>query len=551
MVFGGDDSGRATEDLVFARLESSRREGDLVWRNQRVTSDARNSEIDFVLGLPGSGFIAVEVKGGQVSVEGDAWMQHNRGGIRKRINPVTQAREGMYSLRDYVESDPRWGSRGHARWAHAVVLPYSEVAADFAMPDLPRHMVFGRDDLLELVPKLANIADRQRRDRVATADDVVLVGEILRGRGHPQADIIGDAAEHEALADYLTAQQRMILDVTKLMTRIEIRGGPGSGKTYLALEQTRRLAMEGNRVALLCYSRGLAAFLTRATRTWARRHRPAYVGTFHGLGTDLWGVSGSPGGDLDSDYWENRLPAQMVERAAEMRTGKRFDAVVVDEAQDFADSWWPAVTAALKHPTKGHLTILSDEGQRVFARFGGVPECQAVLVLEHNLRNTRQIVDAFEPLAPTRMRSLGGEGPAIRFIECPADRAVSTADDAVDGLLDCGWRPQDIALLTTKDRHPEQKARQDLGQTAYWDSFWDDSQVFYGHVLGFKGLERSVVVLAVNESELRERAKERLYVGMSRARDELVVCGDAAYLELVGGRPLVRGLRSGAGRAGP
>ncbi|MDX6298568.1 MAG: hypothetical protein QOI51_2425, partial [Nocardioidaceae bacterium] len=74
---------------------------------------------------------------------------------------------------------------------------------------------------------------------------------------------------------------------------------------------------------------------------------------------------------------------------------------------------------------------------------------------------------------------------------------------------------------------------------------------FYGHVLGFKGLERSVVVLAVNESELRERAKERLYVGISRARDELVVCGDAAYLELVGGRPLVRGLRSGAGRAGP
>ncbi|MEJ7744537.1 MAG: hypothetical protein WKF73_19580 [Nocardioidaceae bacterium] len=45
----------------------------------------------------------------------------------------------------------------------------------------------------------------------------------------------------------------------------------------------------------------------------------------------------------------------------------------------------------------------------------------------------------------------------------------------------------------------EQTSRQDESQDAYWASFWDDDQVFYGHVLGFKGLERRVVVLAVND----------------------------------------------------
>ncbi len=55
----------------------------------------------------------------------------------------------------------------------------------------------------------------------------------------------------------------------------------------------------------------------------------------------------------------------------------------------------------------------------------------------------------------------------------------------------------DVALLTVGSRHPEQVARQDEGQDEYWASFWDDEQVFYGHVLGFKGLERAVVVLAL------------------------------------------------------
>jgi ATP-dependent exoDNAse (exonuclease V) alpha subunit len=60
--------------------------------------------------------------------------------------------------------------------------------------------------------------------------------------------------------------------------------------------------------------------------------------------------------------------------------------------------------------------------------------------------------------------------------------------------------------------------------------------VFYGHVLGCKGLERRAVVLCVNEGDLRDRARERLYVGMSRATDELVVVGDPAVIhEIVGG----------------
>jgi hypothetical protein len=516
------------------------------WRNQRVTDNVRNSEIDFVLGVPGSGFICSEVKGGQVAYNGCTWTQMSATGHVGVIDPVGQARKGMYALRTYVEADPRWGSRGRVRWAHAVVFPFTCVPDDFAVPDCPRSMVFGRDDLDDLVSGLAQIAaDQQGPCRAPSVSDVELLVEILRGRGYPQADVIGWADERDAMADRMTEQQGLILEVSSLVRRMEIRGGAGSGKTWLALEQARRLQRAGERVALVCYSRGLAAYFQRVTATWSRKERPSYVGTFHALGIDEWGAAQSVNGDDDSRYWEEHLPVQMQKLATDLPLGKRFDAIVVDEAQDFADAWWLAVLAALKDRDEGRLTIMSDDGQRVFARYGGVPECQAVPSLEKNLRNSRQIADTFQSLARTRMRNLGGDGQNVRFVECPAAQAVEVADGEVDELLGEGWRPQDVALLTIGSRHPEQVQRQDVGQTEYWASFWDDDQVFYGHVLGFKGLERSAVVLALNEAEPAECARERLYVGLSRARDYLVVCGDPDYLERVGGLSLRHRVTSG------
>jgi superfamily I DNA/RNA helicase len=225
----------------------------------------------------------------------------------------------------------------------------------------------------------------------------------------------------------------------------------------------------------------------------------------------------------------------MLDLARELPDGQRFDAVVVDEALDFADSWWQPLIAALKDEETGGLYVFSDEGQRVFARYGTPPVPLVPLLLDHNLRNTRQIADAFHPLAPMKMRLVGGDGPDVRVVPCTTDAAIGVADDEVDALLADGWRPADVALLTTGSRHPEQSTRQAAGQDSYWASFWDAEQVFYGHVLGFKGLERRVVVLAVNEDAARDRSRERLYVGLSRARDQLVVCGDPEVIRQVGG----------------
>jgi gamma-glutamyltranspeptidase/glutathione hydrolase len=105
----------------------------------------------------------------------------------------------------------------------------------------------------------------------------------------------------------------------------------------------------------MCYSRGLAEFLIRWVAALPQKEQPAYVGTFHGLGYS-WGAA--PGDDNDSGYWEEALPAAMVALARDLAPTERFDAIIIDEAQDFGAG----------NPVKGgtiYLTTADEDGMMV------------------------------------------------------------------------------------------------------------------------------------------------------------------------------------------
>lgn len=160
------------------------------------------------------------------------------------------------------------------------------------------------------------------------------------------------------------------------------------------------------------------------------------------------------------------------------------------------------------------------------------------------LRNTCEIHASFDSLAPSRMEPRGGHGPSVEFLPATGEHdPVEVADEVVDILIDEGWEPGSIALITTGHRHPVQEELTSLhGQERYWDRFWAGDEVFYGHVLGCKGLERRAVVLCVNEREVKDRARERMYVGMSRATDRLIVVGDPATIREMGGPEVAKRL---------
>jgi hypothetical protein len=534
-----------SEREVWERLSDGLGPDVVMLANLRLTDEDKDHEADLVVLIPEVGVCVLEVKGGAIWHDEDGWHQRRRS-KDVVVQPVDQVRQLKYAIRDYVAADPRWRSRSHVAWAHCLVTPHSDFAHDFAKPDLPRWALHDRDDQADLCDRVGEATRRMQQGKPAPSyDDVELIVEILAGRRNSSYDVNAEAAERASQAGLLTQEQATLLQVTRLLRRVEVRGGAGSGKTVLALQQAKELTRgradrPAERVALICYSIGLAEYLKRQVASWPRRQRPAFVGTYEEFGRQ-WGA---PTGDRqDSEFWEERLPAEMARLAAELPEGKRYDSVIVDEAQDFAETWWDAVLGALRDEANGGLYVYSDENQRIFARFGRPPVQLVPLVLDHCLRNTRQVYDAFAPLAPSRMYARGGDGPDVRFVPTTTAEALDAADDEVVRLLDEGWDPSNIALLTTGHRHPEQQAQTERhGQVGYWRSFWEGEDVFYGHVLGSKGLERAAVVLCINEAGDRDRARERLYVGMSRATDVLVVVGARDVVRRIGGDAVAKRL---------
>lgn len=523
---------RTAERTAWEALRDQLPDEAVLFHSVGLIEGDREQELDLLVAWPGVGIGVLEVKGGHVTRSAEGWHQESAGKMRQIGSPVLQAQDGRHVLTRYLERHARDAAR--ARSAHLVVLPFTTVPAGWQAADCPRTMLVDKADLTDAAGRVRTAIEQHGAGhQQLSAAGVDALVQALSGQLPGQTSLLSAAEEHEQRLDQMTRDQLKILDGFRYHDRLKVIGGAGTGKTWLALEQARRLGKAGDRVALLCYSRGLARLFERITATWPKKEQPAYVGLFHRLPIE-WGAA--EGADDDSDYWERRLPVELGELAAGRAPGDLFDSIVVDEAQDFGELWWTSLLACLRDPVAGKLFVFLDEAQRVFLRQGVVPIDLPPFVLGENIRNTKKIAQLFGSLSGELLRPRGMEGAPVRLVDVPVSGVLEAADNAVVALIEEGWEPGHIALLTTQHRHPEQKNAIDLGGwAAYWDAFFAEDDVFFGHVLGFKGLERQVVVLAVNGFREAERAKEMLYVGLSRARALLVIVGPRALVEQVGG----------------
>lgn len=231
------------------------------------------------------------------------------------------------------------------------------------------------------------------------------------------------------------------------------------------------------------------------------------------------------------------LTLEAMDRGVGIRGAHLFDAVLIDEAQDWAPVWFQVVNR-LVHPERGLIFLADDPSQSIYRYFSwkekGVNVVGRTRWLRVPYRNTYEIYQAAYSLIadhPEIQKSLAEEGELIapelksesmRHGPAPLiHRSRSLGDElayikeTARLLVREGYTPDQIAVLARHRRDVDSLKKALQG-----------TQVDVNMIHSFKGLEMEAVIIPHLHSTFAnpdDEASERrlLYMALSRARTRL------------------------------
>ncbi|MDX2469318.1 MAG: AAA family ATPase, partial [SAR324 cluster bacterium] len=398
-------------------------------------------------------------------------------------------------------------------------------------------MVLDHDDLYQIQPKI-EIMMKQAH-----------TGEIVKGLGQKSCsalrkllakDILltrplNSFIEQEGKAiNQLTLDQFKYLDFSASHTRAAFCGGPGTGKTLLAYEKARRLAAEGKRTLLTCYNIPLEAYLKSQGKvenlTIMRFHQLCFYAAESASLSLL--TPDQIKNSNESNYWNEYLPSSLEDNAESLEP---FDAIVIDEGQDFSDSYWIPLLYCLKDPEKSDLFVFLDPNQDIYQSQSDLIKELPRFELQENLRNSQAIYQLASSLnLGGNQKSVGPKGRTPELIEIQDEGKL---EKAIHKLLhkliqEEAVKPEHIAVLT--GRRP---ISLNLGSNGKLGSFLvttseaqKSNHLILDTIHRFKGLDAPIVILAGFEGIPESAINGLLYVGMTRAQSHLILLAHPALL---------------------
>ena len=378
---------------------------------------------DFVVIAPDLGVIVIEVKGWYPNdiLGGDLQRVRvrDRGVEKNEVHPVRQARRYQHNLQDECRRSRaavtlllNLGGKYEGKFAfpfcHFAVLSNvtSEQLTGHRLGDLtavfPPGKVLTRDGLIAWKDLPAEAIREKIKAYFDPFWDIPPLTprqvDLLRGIIHPEIRI-ESGGDPERLAVLDLRQERHAREIGD-GHRI-VYGVAGSGKTVLLVSRAKMLSQQkpDAEILILCFNVSLAAYLRAALAPcgnvrvyhfdgWAKANRLA-----RRRATETEPIEPDESLGL-------RLKKYFQEGHGDSR---RFDAVLLDEAQDFDPSWFGCVLEAMKEPEDGDLLIVGDRNQSIYAarpivwssvgiKAKGRTICSA-FDLDKNYRNSREILE--------------------------------------------------------------------------------------------------------------------------------------------------------------
>ena len=190
----------------------------------------------------------------------------------------------------------------------------------------------------------------------------------------------------------VTEEQFKVLEDLEINQRMIVRGFAGTGKTILATEFSRRLEKQGKRVLFLFYNRLIAKKVARSfgrnTEVQCARFHQFAKRIIEKSDPDWWQANRE-----NENFWEEEVPLKLMDSPVD--PSHQYDAIVIDEGQDFKPEWFEYLEGLLTDPDDGHFVVFYDEHQDIFGRWSELP-CGSRGVarkqLTENCRNTKSII---------------------------------------------------------------------------------------------------------------------------------------------------------------
>jgi hypothetical protein len=514
----------------------------------RVSGEPRDGEADFVIFAPDKGLVVVEIKGGGVSyspAQGQ-WYSVNVSGEKNPIkDPFAQVTKEKHAVLELIKAHRAWRTLG-IKWllvGHAVFLADVDRLDPLILPHAPREIMGGRQDLQDLEKWLQKVITfwegEQPHSMPLTPAAMALVEELFCQPREVRPLVSAQLKEEETIRIQLTEQQTRILRILGQRRRAAICGGAGTGKTLLAVEKARQLASEGLRTLLLCFNRPLADHLKHVIG-----NQPNLLPMdFHQLCEwRVKEVERQTGRDLKEDamlaypgkdYYNVQLPYALALALEEVPD--LYDAVIVDEGQDFREEFWLPVDMLLKDAKQSRLFVFYDPNQAVYRRPSTFPIIDVPFSLTINCRNTQFIHDAaYHYFAGELTDPPEIKGAPVEVIDAPSLSAqiTRTLSLVVRLIVDEQVAPEDIAVLVpslSKHSYYESLCARPLPRGITWapERHRVPATVLIDTMHRFKGLEAAIVVLCGVDSLDPVRDRETLYVALSRPKSRLHLVGKA------------------------
>ncbi len=310
--------------------------------------------------------------------------------------------------------------------------------------------------------------------------------------------------------------------------RLHVTGTAGSGKTQLALAVYQDTVAAGLRPLYVCYNRPLADHMATLVPPGGE------VFTYHQLCERV-----TRGRVPGPDFSQRDAFGQLERAFAELPPAEpwQFDALLVDEGQDFDPAWRDPLLRLLR--ADGRAWWLEDPLQRLYAREPVSLSGWVRLRADTNYRTPQDVLELVKRrIAPDVAVQSGspvsGSGVETFVYDTPAELQEATKR-AITAAVGHGFKRSQIGVITFRGRESSALAGlKQLGPhrfttfTGRYDLLgnpeYSEGDLLLDSVYRFKGRSAPCVVFTeVDFEALDETARHKLFVGATRASMKLIL----------------------------